>query len=266
MTFHLDVLDGSGQSERVTFSTLYDTSATRSSVDVVTADAAGSATASINKKPTNNCLTATTNARKVTLGSGSYNNNNNTGNNVNTNINNNNSNINNDNNNKKSTAAEAIVRNGRGAGGESNGSGGVGGGTTALARRGGAIRCPIKFDVSRSRGWTVIAVDMDKLMLDGRVRRESCTSVGSVGRAGVGKGYRLLRGVRLGSNMVVRGVYASDTFYAPQTLPKEMSLPLRGGGAWDAAYGWLWLPEVRDSERYTMTSVLCVLCATKMCN
>lgn len=129
------------------------------------------------------------------------------------------------------TAATTVVawKNGSGGRGSEEGTG-----ASALARRGGAMRCPVSFDTSRSRGWTVVAVDMVNLMREGR-------------GAG-GKGYGLLRGVRLGSNMVVRGVYASDCVYSPQTLPKEMSFRVPGGGDWESAYGWLWLPEVRDEN------------------
>lgn len=132
------------------------------------------------------------------------------------------------------------------------------GGAAALVRRGGAVRCPIAFDSLRSRGWTVIAVDMDALMAEGVAaaaargprevgrRRMSAGSADSVGGGCSGRGYGLLRGVRLGSNMVVRGVFTSDKLFTSKTLPKEMTLPVRGEVSWDATYGWLWLPEVCD--------------------
>lgn len=101
----------------------------------------------------------------------------------------------------------------------------------ALVRRGGALRCPVFFDTSRSFGWTVVAVDLVKLMSQDQ------------GQAG-GKGYKSLRGVRLGANMVVRGVYVSDCVYSPRTLPKEMAFRIPGKGDRETAYGWLWLPEV----------------------
>ncbi|CAM9725981.1 unnamed protein product [Scytosiphon promiscuus] len=94
--------------------------------------------------------------------------------------------------------------------------------------RGGALRYPVSFDTSRSRGWSVVAVDMVALMREG----------------GGGREYGLLRAVRLGSNMVVRGVYASDCVYSPHTLPKDMAFRPPGGGVdWETAYTWLWLPE-----------------------
>lgn len=72
---------------------------------------------------------------------------------------------------------------------------------------------------------------------------------GSGGGGGTGsKGYGVLRSIRLGSNMVVRGLYTSDKVYSPQTLPKDIALPVRGGGAWEDTYGWLWLPEVRGGS------------------
>lgn len=121
--------------------------------------------------------------------------------------------------------------------------------TTALARRGGAMRCPVTFDTSRSRGWTVVAVDMVTLMCQNHGGSgHGADGGGRSGKAGGGaggNGYGLLRGVRLGSNMVVRGVYASDCVYSPNTLPKEMAFRVPAdGGDWESAYSWLWLPEV----------------------
>lgn len=126
------------------------------------------------------------------------------------------------------------VGGGVGVGGGSSGGGGCAEGLSssrALVRRGGALRCPVSFDTSRSLGWTVVAVDLVKLMSQGQ------------GQAG-GKGYKSLRGVRLGANMVVRGVYVSDCVYSPRTLPKEMTFRVPGDGDWETTYGWLWLPEV----------------------
>ncbi|CAM9975316.1 unnamed protein product, partial [Choristocarpus tenellus] len=60
--------------------------------------------------------------------------------------------------------------------------------------------------------------------------------------------YGRLRGVKLGSNMVVRGVYTSDTFYSPETLPRDMALPIRRGQTWEDAYRWLWLPQTPDEN------------------
>ncbi|CAM9902622.1 unnamed protein product, partial [Hapterophycus canaliculatus] len=102
---------------------------------------------------------------------------------------------------------------------------------------GGALRYPVSFDTSRSRGWSVVAVDMVALMREG------------TGGGGGGREYGVLRAVRLGSNMVVRGVYASDCVYSPHTLPKDMAFrPPSGGMDWETAYNWLWLPEVPDEN------------------
>ncbi|CAM9459787.1 unnamed protein product, partial [Discosporangium mesarthrocarpum] len=60
--------------------------------------------------------------------------------------------------------------------------------------------------------------------------------------------YGGLRGLKLGSSMVVRGVYTSDAVYAPGTLPRDMVLPLRRGQTWGDAYRWLWLPQAPDVD------------------
>lgn len=214
MTFHLDVLDDGGQPERVTFSTLY--SAPPSTPTGASASRGGGGSSS----------------RRRSFGGGTKNSNAGTA---------------------TATAASATTLE---AWKGSGGGGGVGWATikgeatadaeaaagAALMKRGGAIRYPVSFDTSRSRGWSVVAIDMETLM------REGDAKGGDGGRGGgtAVKRYGVLRAVRLGSNMVVRGVYASDCVYSPQTLPKEMAFRAPGGGVdWETAYNWLWLPEVR---------------------
>lgn len=216
MTFHLDVLDDGGQPERVTFSTLY--SAPPSTPTGASAGRGGSSSSrrrSFGGSTKNGNAATPAVAATATAAAAS------------------------------ATTLEAWKGGGGGAGwattkGEATADAEAAAGA-ALVKRGGAIRYPVSFDTSRSRGWSVVAIDMETLMREGDGK-------GGGGRGGStgGKRYGLLRAVRLGSNMVVRGVYASDCVYSPQTLPKEMAFRAPGGGVdWEAAYNWLWLPEVR---------------------
>lgn len=221
MTFHLDVLDAGGQPERVTFSTLY--SAAPPSTPTGGGPGGGGG---FFKRPATGSSTTTAaaaaaggNSRVSTLGGNTKHSNGATGA-------------------SSATTLEAWRSGGAGAAwaatkGEATADAAAG---AALVKRGGALRYPVSFDTSRSRGWSVVAIDMAAVMRDGDGK-------GGAGRGG--KGYGLLRAVRLGSNMVVRGVYASDCVYSPHTLPKEMAFRIPGGGVdWETAYNWLWLPEV----------------------
>ena len=227
MTFHLDVADAGGRPSRVTFSTIY------SAPPPTTPRGGGGGNGRGVTDPS-----AATNGggahpcgRVPTLGGKHFNA-------------------------SGTAAASAVVtwKGGFGGGGGGGHGGGTGKESAALSRRGGALRIPVSFDVSRSRGWAVIAVDMVNLMREGSgcdgVEEEAVgggvgADAGAGTEVGRGKGYGVLRSVRLGSNMVVRGVYASDCVYSPQTLPKDMAFRSLGGGDWDSAYKWMWLPEVR---------------------
>ncbi|CAM9761154.1 unnamed protein product, partial [Ectocarpus sp. 12 AP-2014] len=227
MTFHLDVLDAGGRPERVTFSTLY---SNRPSTPTRRGGSAGGGGAS--KRPASAgdagggrvSTTTTTLSRNTKHGNGA----------ALTAVA------------STATALEAWKSGGVGGGGAGWATTTIGEAATAdaaagtaLVKRGGALRYPVSFDTSRSRGWTVLGIDMVALMLEGG---------GRAGAAG-GRGYGVLRGVKLGSNMVVRGVYASDCVYSPHTLPKEMAFRIPGGGKdWETAYNWLWLPEVPDEN------------------
>eukprot|EP00752_Nemacystus_decipiens_P009345 g8352.t1 len=210
MTFHLDVLDAGGQPERVTFSTLY-------SAPPPTPTGGGGR----GNRTSLGGNTKHGNGAAGTTGASS-----------------------------SGTALEAWKSGGAGPAwaatkGEATAADAAAG--AALVKRGGALRYPVSFDTSRSRGWSVVAIDMAAVMREG-ARRESGGGGGG-GDGGGGKGYGLLRAVRLGSNMVVRGVYASDCVYSPHTLPKEMAFRTPGGGVdWETAYNWLWLPEVPDEN------------------
>lgn len=212
MTFHLDVLDAGGQPERVTFSTLY-------SAPPSTPTGGGGG---FFKRSASGTTTTAAGNRVSTLGGNTKHSNGATGGASS----------------GTTTALEAWKSGGAGAAwaatkGEATAADAAAG--AALVKRGGALRYPVSFDTSRSRGWSVVAIDMAAVMREGAER----------GGGGGGKGYGLLRAVRLGSNMVVRGVYASDCVYSPHTLPKEMAFRIPGGGVdWETAYNWLWLPEV----------------------
>lgn len=205
MTFHLDVLDAGGQPERVTFSTLYS-----AAPSTPTGGGGGNRVPTLggNTKHSNGATarSSATTLEAWKVGGGG------------------------------GAPAWAVTK------GDTTADAAAG---AALMKRGGALRYPVSFDTSRSRGWSVVAIDMAAVM-----RREGDGSgagagVGRSGGGGGGKGYGLLRAVRLGSNMVVRGVYASDCVYSPHTLPKEMAFRIPGGGMdWETAYNWLWLPEV----------------------
>eukprot|EP00903_Cladosiphon_okamuranus_P011112 g10488.t1 len=225
MTFHLDVLDAGGQPERVTFSTLYSAppltpTGTGGSGGFFKRSAAATATATIAAAAGGN--------RVSTLGGSTKHGNGATGA-------------------SSGTTLEAWKSGGAGTawaatkGGEATATAADAAGGAALAKRGGALRYPVSFDTSRSRGWSVVAIDMAAVMREGDGR--------GAGGGGGNKGYGLLKAVRLGSNMVVRGVYASDCVYSPHTLPKEMAFRAPGGGLdWETAYNWLWLPEVPDEN------------------
>lgn len=209
MTFHLDVLDASGQPERVTFSTLYSAPHSTHNNNNAATRITGS---------TRVATTAPTTLRGTTKHS-----------------------------NATTTTAATTLETWKGVGGGGGADWATAGkgeaaadaaAGAALVKRGGALRCPVSFDTSRSRGWSVVAIDMVALMREG-------TGTGTGG----GREYGVLRAVRLGSNMVVRGVYASDCVYSPHTLPKDMAFRPPGTGVdWETAYSWLWLPEVRNGE------------------
>lgn len=210
MTFHLDILDGGGLPARVTFSTLYAVphraaTATTTAAATGAASATTSATAAGTKRGVTNRGPTLSGSLHGNVASATT-----------------------------ASASTLVPWKSGGTGGVAAGGGSARGSSdaAALARRGGAVRCPLSFDTSRSRGWTVVAVDMASLMREGR-------------GGGGGKGYGVLKGVRLGSNMVVRGVYVSDCVYSPHTLPKEMMFRPRGGADWEETYSWLWLPEVK---------------------
>lgn len=235
MTFHLDVLDAGGQPERVTFSTLY-------SVPPSTPTGrSGGRSGGFFKRPATGpsaaAAAAAGNSNRVpTLGGSTKHSNGATAPS------------------SAATTLEAWKSGGAGAAwaatkGEATTAADAAAGA-ALVKRGGALRYPVSFDTSRSRGWSVVAIDMAAVMREGDGRGGAGRGGGGGGGGndggGGGKGYGLLRAVRLGSNMVVRGVYASDCVYSPHTLPKEMAFRIPGGGVdWETAYNWLWLPEVK---------------------
>lgn len=214
MTFHLDVLDAGGQPERVTFSTLY---------SAPPSTPTGGGSGGFFKRSAAVPAGGHGGGNRVsTLGGSTKHSNGATGAS------------------SAATTLEAWKSGGAGAAWAATKGEATAG--AALVKRGGALRYPVSFDTSRSRGWSVVAIDMAAVMREGDGR-------GAGGRSGGGgggnKGYGLLRAVRLGSNMVVRGVYASDCVYSPHTLPKEIAFRPPGGGAdWETAYNWLWLPEV----------------------
>lgn len=233
MTFHVDVLDAGGKPARATFSTLYSPATSTATANQSKAGVSGGAEKRLGTSGKANGPGA---RAAGTASGGMY---------ADTNPATVSSSMN-----ATSNAVTAPVA-WRGGGNGITGVGSGGGcaedsGARSLALRGGAIRCPLVFDTSRSRGWTVVAVDMVALMRDGRGG-----GGGNGNGTGGGKGYGVLKGIRLGSNMVVRGVYVSDCVYSPRTLPREMAfrVPAGAGGDWEAAYGWLWQPEVRNGAK-----------------
>lgn len=206
MTFHLDVLDAGGQPERVTFSTLYSAPPSTPTGASAGGDGRRQRSFSSSTKHGNGATAAAASATTLEAWKGG-----------------------------SAGRGWATPR------GETTADAEAAAGA-ALVKRGGAIRYPVSFDTSRSRGWSVVAIDMETLMREG----DGKGGGGGRGESTGGRRYGVLRAVSLGSNMVVRGVYASDCVYSPRTLPKEMAFRVPGGGVdWETAYNWLWLPEVR---------------------
>ena len=182
MTFHLDVVDAGGRATRVTFSTLYSVPP-----PPTTPRGGGGGGRGANGRGVTDPSAVVNGGdhaggRAPTFGGKHFN--------------------------ASGTAAATAVVTWKGGvgGGGSSGRGGDGGGNTdcgtgtetaALSRRGGALRIPVSFDASRSRGWTVIAVDMVNLMREGRGCGDGVEEEGVRAGAGAGGGQGV-RGFEIG--------------------------------------------------------------------
>jgi WD40 repeat protein len=84
--------------------------------------------------------------------------------------------------------------------------------------------------------WTVLAVDVPTILqqhTDGKFTSGS---------------FSMVKGFVLGATASVRGIYTSDQIYDPESLPRDMSLPLNSsnsasGKSWQDVYKWAWLPH-----------------------
>eukprot|EP00939_MAST-03C_sp_MAST-3C-sp1_P005262 g5262.t1 len=94
------------------------------------------------------------------------------------------------------------------------------------------VSLPMSLNAER---WTVVAVDMSTIVKDATKHD-----------------FKYLRGITLGANMYVRGVYTSDNMYAPSTLPTKVQFPrLDSSETWEDLYDMTWVPRIpkQASER-----------------
>ena len=98
---------------------------------------------------------------------------------------------------------------------------------------GSSLRVPLH--PSAEGKWMVLAIDMNAVLA-------LCSNPRPGADPPPPPEHEQLLGVTLCSDMVVRGVYTSQTAYTPPTLPGDMALPVPSGSAWGALYDWVWCP------------------------
>jgi len=74
--------------------------------------------------------------------------------------------------------------------------------------------------------WTVLALDMKALV-----------------QTHLDKVFKCIRGIITCSNMSFKNAYTSDNIYSPESLAKDMYMPVHKGSYWLDQYDWQWYPR-----------------------
>ena len=75
--------------------------------------------------------------------------------------------------------------------------------------------------------WTIVALDVPAVL----AKFESTSKLH----------FKALRGVQVCACTMLRNIYTSPDVYTPDTLPRDMRLPVPGAEAWSDLYQWYWI-------------------------